>query len=314
MLQMLLLCVSLFAFFSSSMKQHSYRCAGVACSTYDVSSDECDEPDSGLSLPNDDAKQPAVTPPVMPAVTPRIEEENEESNTGITAARKPFYANFKPSCVAIEAIRQHLKIVLDGSDLTVVDTLCSNILCETANRLKNRMACATNHVLRSTCLENVVSHTTQKQKTTNDVVDAMTLETICGTVFVVKLTYTDATVRSFFFQKERAMHTMLSWVKVFCFDTDILKLRKPFSELDERTIQNICFDFIQCVRQALFTLGVSVGSTKREQMYVTGVSNMDTLVYYVSLSDHRIHQGALGKHPLIVYPDRPKVKRKYSQD
>tara|TARA_Y100000389_G_C17202628_1_gene384440 strand:- start:89 stop:589 length:501 start_codon:yes stop_codon:yes gene_type:complete len=163
------------------------------------------------------------------------------------------------------------------------------------------------------CLEAVVSYTTHKDEITSEVVDAMTLEAISGVVFVMKLTYTNGTTTPFFFQKERAMRTMLSWVRVFRFDAEILELGKTFDDIQEHTIRSICFDFIQCVRQALFTLGISVGSTKREQMYVTGVTNMDTLVYYVSLADHRIHQGALGKHSLIVYPDRPKVKRKYSE-
>lgn len=291
------------------MKRASYRDAGVASSVYDVSSDEecdeCEEPEPpSFSLPNSDTK------PVPPK-----EDQTEDQTTNIhtTAPSKIFYANFKPSCVAMEAITQHLKVVLGGTNMAIVDTLCSNILCETANRLKNRMRCATNNVFRSMCLEAVVSYTTHKDEITSEVVDAMTLEAISGVVFVMKLTYTNGTTTPFFFQKERAMRTMLSWVRVFRFDAEILELGKTFDDIQEHTIRSICFDFIQCVRQALFTLGISVGSTKREQMYVTGVTNMDTLVYYVSLADHRIHQGALGKHSLIVYPDRPKVKRKYSE-
>ncbi|MBE35337.1 MAG: hypothetical protein CMI16_07260 [Opitutaceae bacterium] len=302
------------------MKRSSYRNEGVACSVYDLSSDEDDGEHDNPVVDNDNPDATTEPHPERSSSECRDDDDDDQQSRPGTVAKnvpkqKIFYANFRPSCVAMDAVREHVRCVLDEDNPAVVDTLCANILTESAHRLRNRMCCAKNPILRALCLEKVVSYTTHRHKTTpqDGAIDTITSQPIKGPAFVAEIVYTDCVApRRFFFQKERAMHTVLSWVRVFRFDAEILKLGKSFSEIDEEAMHNICFDFLQCVRQALFTLNISVGSTKREQLYVTGVTNMDTLVYYVSLTDYRIHHGALGKLSLIVYPDRPKAKRKYS--
>ena len=308
------------------MRLQSYRRAGVSHSVYACSSDE-----------EDTAKEPPVATPIVAQTRSdddddddddQVAREQTSSRVDTAAKKRPsgerrHQALFTPSCVTKEVVLAHAKSVTrtHSGDVTQ-NTFCGNVLCETGRRLQAHMQRATNVALRDARLHTVQSyHIRGKQQVAAGVAtDALTGLQLQGTAFALELRYAaQERCRTLYFAKERAVHTVVSWLRSYLFDSWIrercARMQCDADSLHKhpQLIMDMCFDFVQCVRQALYTLDISTGTTKREQLFVTGSGDMDTLVYYTPLTDRRVHQGALGKLSLVIFPDRPNAKRKYGQ-
>ena len=245
-----------------------------------------------------------------------------DKNTPSVCNDVTYNANFRPTHTAMCVVLEHVKTVVqeDDDNEVVTSTLCSNVLIETGNRLNVFLSRAKLESIKNMRLSDVTSYTVIGKKArlaSTTPIDVLTGKTITSKyIYVLQLMYMNDRTRVLSFEKMKAMYTVLSWLRVFTFNDDVRALNVPASELHVRSkvVRNICFDFLQCVRQALYTLQISTGTIRKEQLFLSGDTYMDTLLYYTPLTDTRMHSGGFSKYPLIVYPVKPLTgKRKRGQ-
>jgi hypothetical protein len=224
-----------------------------------------------------------------------------------------YKANFRPTHTALCVVLDHIRTVKqeEHDNEVVSSTLCSNVLIETGNRLNLFLSRAKLMSLKNLCLSTVISYNIrgkQTRPTCTTPIDTLTGKPVTSKhVYEVELICANGHTRFLSFEKIKAMYTVVSWIRVFTFNDGIRALNIPTSKihLKSKIVQNICFDFLQCVRQALYTLQISTGTIRKEQLFLSGDTNMDTLIYYTPLSDTRMHSGGFSKYPLILYPIKP---------
>ena len=302
------------------MKVSLYRSNGTRNSIYeDSSSDEEQTPctKDETECMEDDVVVVTEDTDVYDNFTELKKPTTPPSQTSVA-----YNANFRPTHTALCIVLEHVKTVVQEEDDNeiVASTLCSNVLIETANRLNMFLSRARLVSVKHLCLNNVLSYHIrgkQPRAACTTPIDALTGKTITSKcAYVIELSHINGRTRVLSFEKMKAMYTVVSWIRVFTFNDDIRALKITGSELHIRSkiVRNICFDFLQCVRQALYTLQISTGTIRKEQMFLSGDTCMDTLMYYTPLTDTRIHSGGFSKYPLILYPIKPLTgKRKRGQ-
>jgi hypothetical protein len=303
------------------MKIPAYRLHGICNSVYeDSSSDEepavCAKNDAVDIEQHDEEDQDCNVASVV------VMSNSNKPDCKTTHAHKDvaYTANFRPSHTALCVVLEHVKSIVEDKldDEFVASTLCGNVLTETANRLDAFLSRAKMESVKSLRLSHIASYTIVGRQTKSDgQIDMLTNKQINGKyVYVVDLVYNDNNRHRLFFEKAKAMYTVASWIRVVTFDNDIRAQNISMDDVHIRSkvVRHICFDFLQCVRQALYTLQISTGSIRKEQLFLSGDTYMDTLMYYTPLSDTRVHAGGFSKYPLIMYPLKPHTgKRKRGQ-
>ena len=291
------------------MKTSSFRLPGTRNSVYECSSSDEEE---GFDTKAEEEVEKEHTGDADEETNDET-RSNAKSNAGVTicGGNRHYKAKFRPTHTALRVVLEHIVAVMCAKKQEHVSTLCSNVLIETANRLNAFLSRAKVASLRNLHLSRVVAH--KYGKCGKPACDDAIIDDLTGRLidkrqlYYIELVYSDCGKRLLYFEKMKAMFTLISWIRVFTFDDHICASNISEDEmyLESNSVRHICFDFLQCIRQALYTLQISTGTIRKEQLFLSGDTCMDTLVYFTPLSDVRVHSGGFSKYPLLLYPVKP---------